>query len=354
MALSVWVEPAQAHARGERVERRLTAMGTGLSLEVLADTRATALAASEAAARAVGQVEARLSTWRADSELARVNSAPVGQLVALSPALRADLELCQRWWDVTDGAFDANLGACVAAWDLRGVGRVPSAEELALARAAGDFAQGFALRGDSVVRLRDGARIEEGGFGKGVGLDAALEVLRARGVTQATLDLGGQVARLGVEPVRWSVAHPDRREHAVLAWEFSNGSIASSGNSERARIVGGRRIGHLIDPRSGEPAPDLGSVSVWAERAADADVLSTALFVMGPRVACEFAAARRDFALVWLERTPDGLIAHASESLRDVLTVLDEPVRLEFIPSSSTQRSDASDKSEPARETRSK
>ncbi len=341
-------------APGERVERRVAAMGTGLVIEVEAESRAAALSASEAALRAIEQVEARLSTWRAESELAQLNAAPVGEVIAASPALRADLELCQRWSRATSGAFDANVGALVAAWGLRGAGRIPTADELARARAAGDFAQGFALVDRGVVRLREGARIEEGAFGKGVGLDAALEALRARRVTHATLDLGGQVARLGERAVRWSVAHPDRREHAVLAWDFARGSIASSGNSERARVVDGRRIGHLLDPRSGEPAADLGSVSVWAERAADADVLSTALFVMGPRAAREFAASRTDFALVWIERTQSGLVAHASERLRDALVVLDDALRLEFIPPSSTREVDGASTVVPVTESRSK
>ncbi len=339
-----------AGAWGERVDRRVGAMGTGLTLEVEARTRAEALAASEAAVRAIGAVEARLSTWRDDSELARLNCAPVGEIVAVSPALRADLELCDRWWRATAGAFDPNVGALVEAWDLRGAGRIPTADQLASARAAGDFAQGFALEPGGCVRRRERARLEEGGFGKGVGLDAALDALRARGVTSAVLDLGGQVALLGGSRLRWSVAHPQRREQAVLAWDFERGSIATSGNSERARVVDGRRIGHLLDPRSGEPAPDLGSVSVWAERAADADVLSTALFVMGPRKACEFAAARDDFALVWLERTPQGLTVHASESLRTALSVLDGSVQLEFIPPAPERTRDGVSLSDPQRE----
>lgn len=106
----------------------------------------------------------------------------------------------------------------------------------------------------------------------------------------------------------------------------------------------------MLDPRSGEPAPDLGSVSVWAERAADADVLSTALFVMGPRKACEFAAARDDFALVWLERTPQGLTVHASESLRTALSVLDGSVQLEFIPPAPERTRDGVSLSDPQRE----
>jgi thiamine biosynthesis lipoprotein len=46
--------------------------------------------------------------------------------------------------------------------------------------------------------------------------------------------------------------------------------------------VNGRRVGHLLDPRTGEPAPDFGSVTVVAPSAFVADVLSTAFFVLGP------------------------------------------------------------------------
>lgn len=322
----------RGEAGSERVERRLAAMGTSLAIEVTAASRPEALGASEAAVRAVKAVEARLSTWIDESELARLNAAPVGAVTTISAELRDDLALCERWWRATDGAFDPNLGALVNAWDLRGEGRVPSNSELDRARSAGNFAQGFAISSAGVVRMRALAQLEEGGFGKGVGLDAALHALRELGVQRAILDLGGQVAALrGPHSVRWSIAHPDERGRAVLAWEFSGGSIATSGNSERSRDVAGTRIGHLLDPRTGAPADDFGSVSVWAASAADADVLSTALFVMGPQASLEFAATRDDFAFVWLERRPSGLAACASARLRDVLTPLVADLELRFV-----------------------
>ena len=59
-------------------------------------------------------------------------------------------------------------------------------------------------------------------------------------------------------------------------------SVSTSGNSERGRTVGGRRIGHELDPHTGRPAPDFGSATVLAPSALAADVLSTAFFVLGP------------------------------------------------------------------------
>ena len=81
---------------------------------------------------------------------------------------------------------------------------------------------------------------------------------------------------------RIPIAHPRDRERPVVLLSLANLSASTSANSERGRTVGGRRIGHEIDPRSGEPAPDFGSATVVAPSALVADVLSTAFFVCGP------------------------------------------------------------------------
>ena len=306
-----------------RVERRVGAMGTLLSLEVVAPDRPTALRASEAAVRAIEEVEARLSTWREESELARFHRAPVGAPVELSPELAADLaraaELC-AW---TEGAFDPAVGALVAAWGLRSGGRLPSEDELAAARAASGI-DGLELAGRVARRLRDGLTIEEGGFGKGIGLDAALGALREAGASAALVDLGGQVALLADAGAgdRWiQVAHPRERDAVVLEARIARGSLATTGNAERAVTVGGTRLGHVLDPRTGRPAPDFGSVTVWAADATTADALSTGLFVLGPEGALAFAARHPEVLVLVVEEHGGELSITASEGWRDRLRV---------------------------------
>ncbi len=83
---------------------------------------------------------------------------------------------------------------------------------------------------------------------------------------------------------RWvEIADPDRRDHGVARLRLRSGSVATSGNSERGVLINGVRRGHLLDPLTGCPAPDWGSVTVVASDPVAADCLSTALFVMGPR-----------------------------------------------------------------------
>ena len=67
----------------------------------------------------------------------------------------------------------------------------------------------------------------------------------------------------------------------IAVSELSNRAIATSGDYEQFISIGGHRYSHILDPRSGEPASGLTSVTVLSARAVDSDALATALFVMG-------------------------------------------------------------------------
>jgi thiamine biosynthesis lipoprotein len=327
---------ASGRAEPARVERRLAAMGTWLDLELAAPERPLALAASERAVRAIEACEARLSTWREDSELARLNHAAVGEVVTLSSELAADLARARGFWLATEGAFDPGLAALVAAWGLRSGGRSPAPEELASALAAGGLA-GFELDGRRAVRRHPLAGIEEGGFGKGVGLDAALAALAEAGITEARIDLGGQLGLLGSHgPSPWTVvlADPRDRARAVLELRVDAGSFSTSGNSEHGILVDGVRHGHLLDPRSGQPAEDFGSLSVWAGDATAADCLSTGLYVLGPTQAFRWRTAHRanePVELIVLAPHGERLVALASEGWRGRLRPLVPGLELRFV-----------------------
>lgn len=331
-------DPSRSAEQAEpaRIERRLSAMGTWLDLEVAAPERPLALEASERAVRAIEACEARLSTWREDSELARLNRAAVGEVVTLSSELAADLGRARDYWQATGGAFDPGLGALVAAWGLRTGGRAPTTVELAEALAAGGFA-GFELAGSRAVRRHRLAAIEEGGFGKGVGLDAAVAALVGAGITEARIDLGGQLALLGSPSSgSWKavLADPRDRARAVLELRLDSGSLSTSGSSERGIVVDGVRRGHLLDPKNGRPAEGFGSLSVWATDATTADCLSTGLYVLGSTQAFRWRAAHRagePIELLVLEPRGERLLALASEGWRGRLLPIAPELDLSFV-----------------------
>jgi thiamine biosynthesis lipoprotein len=313
-----------APPRAQTVERRVMLMGTSLEIAVEVADRAAGLAASERAVAALETAEARLSTWRDDTELARLNRTPAGQPRALSPALARDLAAARRCWKETEGAFDPGVGALVRAWGLRTGGRLPEPAER---RPADGIAWLRLAPAGIAVREKD-LILEEGGWGKGAGLADAMAALASAGVTRAALDLGGQVAVLGSWEI--PVADPRRRDRSALALSVDGGSVSTSGNGERGIEVAGERLGHILDPRTGGPAPDFGSLTVWTADPLRADCLSTGLYVLGPERALAWAAAHPGVEVLVLQPSGGRLRARASPGLRRRLRSLDPKVEVEF------------------------
>jgi len=271
-----------------RVERFGVVMGTELRVEVAGADRSEALAAAEAALREIEQMDALLTTWNPGSPMSALNRAQVGTPTRTDAKLIALLGEAERWAAHTGRAFDPTIGPLIDAWGLRRGGARPDSAGLAAARAAvGAHAFRVDAERGALTRLHPAAWIDTGAFGKGAALRSARDSLRARGVRSALLDLGGQLLALGRDgvtggPWRIRVAHPARRREPVATLLLTEVSVATSGNSERAAAVDGEPIAHLIDARTGRPAPVWGSVTVVGPDPLVADVLSSALYVMGP------------------------------------------------------------------------
>ena len=319
------------------VERRVASMGTTVDLVVRMQYREQALEASEASLRELSRVEALLTTWKRGGELDRIDEAAPGRPVRVSRELVDLLAEVFTWIRRTDGAFDPTIAPLVRAWDLRGRGRLPSPAELERARTACGASKFLLDRAAAAVtRLDADAGIEEGAWGKGWGLDRAAEALKKAGVRAALLDLGGQVLALGSDsgekPWRVPVAHPRERQRTVVELGIASGSVSTSGDSERSFEAGGRRIGHILDPTTGEPAPDFGSVTVVAPAGLVADILSTAMFVLGPErgLALSESLRRRGFEneVLFLVVRGDGLDAVESPGMSRLVLSADPQVRI--------------------------
>src|SRR5262249_29716014 len=172
-------------------------MGTSLDVAIVAPTRDAGLDASEVVVAEARRVEDLLTTWR-DSPLARLNAAPPGADAPVGQEIVRVLTEVFEWAKRTDRAFDPTVAPLMRAWDLRGVGRIPTASELIAAVAATGPAR-FRLRPDRGVaeRLDPDAGIDEGAWGKGYALDRVAQRLAAAGVVDALIDLGGQAQALG-------------------------------------------------------------------------------------------------------------------------------------------------------------
>ena len=148
--------------------------------------------------------------------------------------------------------------------------------------------------------------IDLGGIAKGFALDHAFAVLEGRGVRRARLNFGGEICVI-TDSAPWpvTIADPADRMRPVVALELREGAVSTSGQSQRSFRAKGRDWGHILDPRTGRPVVDPGSVTVIAGSATQADALSTALFVMGRAEGEIFAREHPEIGVLWLEPAGD-------------------------------------------------
>ena len=287
-------------------------MGTRANVQVSAHDRAEAAAASDAVLREIARVEALLSTWISSSELSRINQLPINRPATLNPEVAAWLGELDQLRAKAGGAFDPVIGALIDVWDLRGSGHKPTQTELENALSATGY-QAFKIDPDQnkIVRLHPAAWIDAGGFGKGIALRLAADTLRARGVS-GVVDLGGQLVVVGEAPQQVDIPGPGERIKSNNSVILRNASVATSGLSERTVMIDQKRLGHILDPRNGRPAFDWGVVTVVAEDPLIADVLSTALFVLGPEQGMRLAEGLEKIGVLFQEQPPQSRTSEAA------------------------------------------
>ena len=306
------------------VERTVYLMGTRARLVLLATDRAAGLRRLEAMVESLEQTEAELSTWRTDSVLSAVNRQPIGEPTRLPAPVCALWGELTAWHRATHGAFDPALGALSAAWGLREAGRRASPGELAAARAVTGLTHfRFEASTCRVTRLVD-VTLDAGAFGKGEALRRLLRLPGGSGFWM--VDLGGQIVVSGTRPAgAWpvAIAHPGRRAEIAMEVAVDGGSLATSGASERSYEIEGGMIAHIVDPRTGRPLHRPESVTVWHQDALTADILSTALYVMGPEAGLRYAD-EHGFAVLFL--------APAGRGARESVTRLASPAFRQRFP----------------------
>jgi thiamine biosynthesis lipoprotein len=250
--------------------------------------------AAIAALDLVDEVESRISIYRDSSEFSRLNATAATGWQPVSRDSLALLEKALELHDRTSGGFDIAAGRLVRTWGfLQRQGRTPTDADLAAALAASGSRWLELDAASRQVRLtRPGVELNPGAIGKGWALDRAVERLTAHGITSCLLHGGSSsvraIGRQGPRPPDdqrgWAVGvrHPLRPGVRLATVALSNRALGTSGSGTQFFIDRGRKLGHILDPRTGRPAAGVLSATVLAPTAAEADALATAAYVLGP------------------------------------------------------------------------
>jgi thiamine biosynthesis lipoprotein len=259
------------------------AMGTVFELTLVGGDRAALERASEDAYALVERLESRVSTWRPDSDVSRLNQAAGRGPVALDPEVAALLARSVELSRATRGAFDVTVGPLVALWQAAAArDALPAPDAIAAARA---LVGPDRLRVDRTrATLAAGSAVDVGGVAKGWAIDRVRAQLGG-GVGAALLSFG--------QSSTWAIGRPPDAPGWRLLVRGADGGFAGvitlrdralsvSGTLGQWSEIGGRRYGHVIDPRSGEPLTSAREAVVVTRDATLAEALSKALLVLGP------------------------------------------------------------------------
>ena len=303
-------------------------MATRFECVLHGDDPASLRAAGEEALDEIERLEAQLSLFRPDSEIAAVNARAASAPVRVTPTVFRLLQQARKLSHETGGAFDITVAPLVRCWGfMEGTGRVPSAAELAAVRERVGMTLVELDEDEFTVRFaRPGMMLDLGAIGKGCAIERAAEILRDDGVTsalihggtssvyalghppdseswqvgidhpetwtggQATRQAGGSFVRLQGPGARTSQAAPGQAAARLddpasaprmITVPLRDESLSVSAVWGKFFRADGKVLGHVLDPRTGWPAAGALLAAVVLPSATESDALSTALLTIG-------------------------------------------------------------------------
>ncbi len=242
-----------------------------------------------------------LSRFRHDSELSYVNNR-AGLPARVSPLFLRVLFESLRAAEATDGIFDPTLltqmldvGYDRTFSEIKETGE----DDCLAAKPGGGWRFIRVDRRASMVSLPTGVGLDFGGIAKGMAVDAALEWLAGEGVACAAVNAGGDLRVHGKLPDQpgWTVAV--EAGDGEINVDLFQGALATSSINRRAWVRGGRRLHHILDPRTGMPVMnEVRSVSVAAGTCAEAEVVAKVALTLGPYDGAAYLRKHRWSALM--------------------------------------------------------
>ncbi|MCE5252376.1 FAD:protein FMN transferase [bacterium] len=237
------------------------------------------------------RIEHIMEPLKGSGELWKINASKDVSEWTVGDDLWRVLERSRYFYELSGGAFDPTIAQVKWLWDFEGDGHIPDMR---------DIQEKLRSVGFSHVELNDHhirfgnpeTRLDLGGVAKGYAVDRMVAVLKENGVKSGLVNAGGDIYYFGKKPgnADWviGVRHP-RLSRTIMIDTMPFPTVATSGDYERFFIKDGVRYHHILDPSNGYPARGCISVTVWAENAMDADILSTTIFVLGPEKGLAFA-----------------------------------------------------------------
>ena len=265
---------------------RFTAMASPCELLIDADDPVEAASLLGIAKREARRIEQKFSRYLPHNIIHRINHSR-GQPVQVDEETALLIDYAATCYEMSDGMFDITSGVLRRIWKFDGGKRVPSTAAVQ---------ETLRLVGWSRVTwekpaltMPPGMEIDLGGVGKEYAVDRAAALVAARTDRPFLVNFGGDLYASG--PRRdgrpWGVGVDDPArtgEAALYRVDLSRGGLATSGDARRFVLWKGKRLGHILNPKTGWPVEDAPrAVTVLAGTCLEAGTLSTLAYLQGPR-----------------------------------------------------------------------
>jgi len=284
-------------------EIQIFAMDTTMDLKIYDEDKEKAENALLTCEKEINRLDGVLSVTREKSEVADINKNAGKESVVVGNDTKQLLNFSKEMYQKTEGAFDITIAPVVSEWGFtKDEKKVPKQEKLKELLQMVDI-QKLSVSDNNVFLEKEGMAIDLGGIAKGYTSDLVTKILKEKGIVHGIISLGGNISAIGTKEDggKWRVAvqNPLDENDYIGVLDVSNTSVVTSGGYQRYFEENGVRYHHIIDPKTGYPANSgLLSVTIVCPEGERADVLSTALFVMGKDNAVDYWRNQKDFEAV--------------------------------------------------------
>jgi thiamine biosynthesis lipoprotein ApbE len=286
LVLAAFVISCDSSKPYQRIEELL---GTFVSVTFYGD-RDAAESASDEVFEFIQELHNCVNIYDKKSELSQLNASAFEKPVVCSELLWDILQDARFGYDISEGYFDVTSGPLMKLWGFhRKRSTWPTEKEVAEAlNKVGLSKVVFDEKARSVFFKEKGMVLDFGGIAKGYALDRCKAIAEKYGIEVGLIDLGGNVycfptAPDGRDSYNVGIRHPRTRGlHDAL--QLTDSFVATSGDYERFVEIDGKRVTHIVNPKTGYPVEKVASVSVVTEKGVYSDIFSTAIFVGGKEI----------------------------------------------------------------------
>jgi len=287
-------------AREQVFKKEKKLMGTTAEIALYGEKNDIAV---EQAFKEMEKIEKLASEYRKDSQLNKINHYAGIKKVKVDSKLYKMIEKSVYYSKLSAGAFDITVGPLIKLWRIKekmqkSSPTIPTEKEIKQKLKLVSYQEISLNRKEKSVYLKKkGMRLGLGAVAKGYAVDEAVKSLKLKGVKIALVRLGGEICVLGERKKAWQIGiqHPREKDKLLGVIELKDGegvkqplaAISTSGDYEQYFIKNGVRYHHIFNPKTGKPAWECQAVTIvtnkgFSPKGVDADILSTAVFVLGP------------------------------------------------------------------------